>query len=194
MARTRKAVHLRPNTRLIRHAAIRRLLLGRYHSNGISSLSQLKEEMLHAFGINASRETLNTDLKELGVVTATDAKTGIKWYTVPAYNPNVEDIRGQLDPDQVEHEVGVKLAAHAVDVTPIGNTVYIMTEPRAGLLVGYWASWLHWTEILIVREFLDHAEIVCFTPDAAISVAEKLIGWEVPQGDEAEGSDTGDAD
>lgn len=191
MSKAREAVHLRPNNRLIRRAAIRRLLLGRYHANGIRSLEQLQTELLHAHGIRVSRETLNTDLKDMGAVKANDMASGISWYTIPAYNPNVEDIRGQLDPDQVEYEVGAKLAAHAVDVAPVGSVVYVMTEPRAGLLVGYWLRWLHWTEILITREFLDHAEIVCFTPDAALSVAEKLIGYglptEVEDDDEADG-------
>lgn len=193
MSRRREAVHLRPNNRLIRRASIRRILMGRYHSNGISSIEHLQSELLHATGIRASRETLNTDLKDLGATKVTDAETGISWWVVPAFNPNVEDIRDQLDPDQVEYELGAKLAAHAVDVTPIGNTVYIMTEPRAGLLVGYWARWLAWPEILVAREFLDHAEIVCFTPDAALSVAEKLVGWGVPQGvgDESEAEGEG---
>jgi len=187
---------LRRNDKLIRHAAIRRLLWGRTHQRGVRTTEQLREELLTIAGIRVSMSTLTADLREIGAFKVSDRgypEAG-EWWQVPAYNPNVEDIRSELDPAVVESEVGYKLMAHVIDVMPVGRMVYLLTEARAGLLISYWLSWLAWPEILIVQGDLDSAVVHCVSGIAATNVAERLVGY-TPRAMEPDedGGDDGEA-
>jgi len=170
-------VYLRRNTGLIRRAGIRRILAGRYHANGVRTLEQLQHELRMATGIEAHIMTLSIDLREMGGMKIRDAEnTEIEWWVVPAYNPNTEDLRGEMDPAIIEGEVSHKLAAHVHDITAVDNFIYVMTEARAGYLVGYWLSWLSWPEIVMVQEQLDSCIVHCLNGQAALNVMARLTG------------------
>ena len=168
--------HLRHNTKLVRRAAIRRLLSGRYHSNGIRDAQQLAEELQREAGILANANTLSLDLREMGAIKVRDAAGSVEWWVLPAFNINVESIRDSVDPAVVEGEVAHKIASHVIDIAPIDRHVYVLTEARAGHLVGYWMSWLSWPGIVYVQEQLDGCIIHCLSGDAANLVAQRLIG------------------
>jgi len=190
VSKNREAVYLRRNTRLIRHAAIRRILYGRYHSNGIRNLDQLVSELQEVAGIRVTKETVSTDLREMGAIKVRDVeRPTIEWWVLPAFNPNVENLRDEMDADLIEAEVGFKLAAHVVDMTPVGRYIYVLTEARAGTLVAYWLSWLTWPGILLVQEQLDGCIIHCVNDHAALEVAEKLIGAAPKANEEGDGDD-----
>lgn len=179
---------LRNNTKLIRHAAIRRLLIGRYHTNGVASLDQLQQELEATAGIRANINTLSADMRELGGIKVRDAeRPKIEWYVLPAWNPNVEDLRLVMDAQLIEHEVSQKIAMHVLDIAPVNNFVYVMTESRAGALVGYWISWLSWQGIVFVQEQLDGCIIHCLSDDYAMRVAARLVGDTRLQREEEEG-------
>lgn len=176
-AHAAQETYLRRSTKMIRRAAIRRLLSGRYHTNGITSLQQMSEELEAASGIKAHIMTLSIDLREMGAIKVRDAeRPQVEWWTIPAFNPNVEDLREHMDPEQVEAEVAHKIALHVIDISPVQQFVYVMTEARAGPLVGYWLSWLNWVGIIYVQEQLDGCIIHCLNGDMAINVAEGLMG------------------
>lgn len=177
MSRRRDTSYLNRNDRLIRRVAIRRLLQGAYHRDGYRTVDQIRQALHERMGIIAARDVVATDLREMGAVKVRDEeRPEVTWYVVPAYNPNVEDLRERMDAELVEQEVAYKLARHVVDLTPLGNEVLVMTEPRAGSLVGYWLSWLAWPEILLVQEQLDSCVVKCVNDAAAISVAVRLLG------------------
>lgn len=170
-------VYLRRNTGLIRRAGIRRILAGRYHANGIRTLEQLQEELRQATGIEAHQMTLSNDLRVMGAMKVRDVeRPGIEWWVVPAYNPNTEDLREAMDPDVIEGEVAHKIASHVHDITAVDQFIYVMTEARAGHLVGYWISWLPWPEIVYVQEQLDGCIIHCLNGQAALNVLAGLTG------------------
>ena len=169
--------YLRRSDKLIRRAGIRRILAGRFYTNGIKTLEQLQEELRLATGIEAHIMTLSKDLREMGAVKVKDAeRPTVEWWVMPAYNPNAEELRDQMDPEIIENEVAHRLASHAIDIAPINQFVYVMTEARAGMLVGYWLSWLSWHGIIYVQEQLDGCIIHCLNDEAAINVAERLLG------------------
>lgn len=168
---------LRRNTKLIRHAAIRRILMGRYHTNGISSLQHLQEELEATAGITVHLMTLSSDLRELGAIKVRDAeRTSIEWYVVPAWNPNVEELRVHMDAELVESEIAQKIALHVLDISPVQQFVYVLTEARAGPLVGYWISWLNWHGIVYVQEQADGCIVHCLDNQTAMEVATRLVG------------------
>ena len=169
--------YLRRSDKLIRRAGIRRILAGRFYTNGIKTLEQLQEELRLATGIEAHIMTLSKDLREMGAVKVKDAeRPTVEWWVMPAYNPNAEELRDQMDPEIIENEVAHRLASHAIDIAPVNQFVYVMTEARAGMLVGYWLSWLSWHGIIYVQEQLDGCIIHCLNDEAAINVAERLLG------------------
>jgi arginine repressor len=171
--------YLRRNTGLIRRSALRRILAGRYHTNGIRNLEQMQAELQAASGIHAHIMTISKDLQMMGAIKVRDAENpNIEWWVVPAFNPNAEDLREQMDPEIVEAEVAHKIASHVIDIAPVHQFVYVMTESRAGNLVGYWLSWLTWGGIIMVQELLDGCIIHCINDEAAVMVAERLIGDE----------------
>ena len=169
--------YLRRNDKLIRRAGIRRVLSGRFHARGVRTLEQLQEELRMATGIEAHIMTLSKDLREMGAVKVRDAEnTKIEWWVMPAYNPNTEELREQMDPEIIENEVAYRLASHAIEIAPINQFIYVMTEARAGILVAYWLSWLSWYGIVYVQEQLDGCIIHCLNDESAINVAERLLG------------------
>lgn len=169
--------YLRRNDKLIRRAGIRRVLAGRFHTNGIRTLEQLQSELRAATGIEAHIMTLSKDLREMGAVKVRDAEASkVEWWLLPAYNPNAEALRDQMDPEIIENEVAFRLATHAIDIAPINQFVYVLTEARAGMLVGYWLSWLTWYGIVYVQEQLDGCIIHCVNDESALAVAERLLG------------------
>lgn len=169
--------YLRRNDKLIRRAAIRRVLAGRFHTRGIRSLEHLQDELRMTTGIEAHIMTLSKDLREMGAVKVRDAEnTKVEWWVMPAYNPNTEELRDQMDPEVIENEVAYRLGTHAIDITPVNQFVYVMTEARAGILVAYWLSWLSWYGIVYVQEMLDGCIIHCLNDESAIRVAERLLG------------------
>lgn len=177
MNSAREVPYLVKSQKLVRRAAIRRILAGRFHANGIKTYEELIAELETQAGIRASKETISRDLREMGAVKVTDEdRQNIKWWVLPAFNPYIEDLRNELDPDLIEAEVGHKLAAHAVGITPVGDRVFVMTEARAGPLVAYWISWLSWPGIIMVQEQLDAAVINCTNDETAIAVALRLLG------------------
>lgn len=187
MTKTRDSVFLRRNTRLIRHAAIRRILGGRFHTNGINTHQQIVDELEAKAGFTVSKEMVSKDLREMGAVKVRDElRPNVSWWVIPAYNPNVEDLRDAMDPELIESEVAHKLNAHAMSITPIGHMVYVLTEARAGYLVSYWLSWLAWPGIILVQEHLDSCIIHCVNDEAAVNVAERLMGDRRNQGDNDE--------
>lgn len=188
----RAAVMMPTSSRLIRRAAIRRLLAGRYGRNGINGYRQLQEELWDRFKIRAALATLSADMKALGAFKAQDPSTpSIEWWGIAPFNPGLEDARSQLDPEIIEREAAYKVAGHVVDVVPVGRMVYLNTESRAGWLVAYWLSLLSWPEMLMVQEGIDSAVIHCLTTHAALTVAERLTGYRIEKEDEdEEGSDT----
>lgn len=187
--------YLRPNSKLIRHAAIRRIIAGRYHTDGVRSLEHLQRLLESATGIKAHIQTLAQDLREMGAIKVRDAeRTTVEWWVLPAFNPNVENLRSNMDTDLIESEVGHKLATHVYDLAPYGNFVYVMTESRAGPLVAYWLSWLSWEGIIMVQEQLDSAIIHCVNDHTAIQVARRLVGNRAFEGgdEDADTEDDGD--
>lgn len=195
-----KEVSLRRSGKLIRHAAIRRLLSGRYHADGIRNLDHLKETLEATTGISVNRMTLSYDLREMGAIKVRDAeRPEVEWYVLPAFNPNVEDLRAEMDPTLIEAEVAHKFASHVYDMAPINNLIYVMTESRAGPLVAYWLSWLSWDGIIMVQEQLDSAIIHCVNGATASSIASRLIGRshddreEGEDGSEGKDDENGDA-
>lgn len=178
MAKKRSRSSVLPrNLKLIRRAAIRNLLSGAYHRDGFRSIDDIRIALHERANIIAGRDTISQDLREMGGVRVRDEnRPEIQWWVLPAYNPNVEALREQMDPELIEAEVSRKLAAHAIDVVPLANEVFVMTETRAGLLVGYWLSWLAWPEIVLVQEQIDSCIIKCVNADAAIMVAIRLTG------------------
>lgn len=169
--------YLRRNDKLIRRAGIRRVLSGRFHARGVRTLEQLQEELRMATGIEAHIMTLSKDLREMGAVKVRDAENSkIEWWVMPAYNPNTEELREQMDPEIIENEVAYRLASHAIEIAPINQFIYVMTEARAGILVAYWLSWLSWYGIVYVQEQLDGCIIHCLNDESAINVAERLLG------------------
>ena len=176
-AHAAQETYLRRSTKMIRRAAIRRVLAGRYHTSGITSLQQLAEEVEASSGIKAHIMTLSVDLREMGAIKVKDAeRSSVEWWVIPAFNPNVEDLREHMDPTQVEAEIAHKIAMHVISISPVEQFVYVMTESRAGPLVGYWMSWLNWVEIIYVQEQLDGCIIHCLNPAMAIQVVEGLTG------------------
>lgn len=176
------------NPRLVRRAAIRRLLTGRYGFNGIKTIAQLMSELAQPpFNIRTSLSTLSADLKSMGAWRVRDPMVpGMEWLGLAPFNPGIEDARTQLDPEVIERELAYKIQGHAYDVVPLGRFIYVMTEPMAGHIVAYWLSLLSWPEILIVQEGLNSAVMHCITVEAAISVAERLVGYreDVSEGEE----------
>lgn len=194
-AHAAQETYLRRSTKMIRHAAIRRLLAGRYHSRGITSLNQMRDELEAASGIKSHIMTLSIDLREMGAIKVRDAeRPSIEWWVIPAFNPNVEDLREHMDADHVEAEVAHKITMHVIDIAPIHNLVYVMTESRAGPLVGYWISWLNWVGIIYVQEQLDGCIIHCLNDEIAINIAESLMGDTRlrERDEEGEGDDDGE--
>lgn len=170
-------VYLRRNTKLIRRSALRKILMGRYHANGLSSLEAIQAELKAASGIHAHIQTLSVDLREMGAIKVRDAeRTSVEWWVLPAYNPNAEDLREQMDQNLVESEVAHKIASHVIDLSPVNNFVYVLTESRAGYLVGYWLSWLTWPEVIAVVEQPDMCIVHCLNDLAAINTASRLVG------------------
>lgn len=173
--------------RLIRRAAIRRLLAGRYGRSGVRSVDQLREELWDRFRIRVSKATLSLDLKAMGAFKAIDpGDPSVEWWGVAPFNPGLEDARAQLDPEVVERELAYKVAGHVLDIVPVGRMIYVNTESRAGHLVAYWLKLLYWPEILMVQDGLDDCVVHCLTPAAAIAVAERLVGYR-EEGDDDEG-------
>lgn len=173
----REVSFLRRNTKMIRRAAIRNILAGRYHTNGISTLEEIKDLLLKASGIDAHVMTLSNDLREMGAIKVRDAeRPSVEWWVMPAYNPNTEDLREQMEPDLVEAEVAHKIASHVIDIAPVQQFVYVLTEARAGHLVGYWLSWLTWEGVIYVQEQADGCIIHCVNDHAAMVTASRLMG------------------
>lgn len=168
---------LRRNNKMIRRAAIRNILQGRYHTDGISTLEEMKDLLMKASGIDAHIMTLSTDLREMGAIKVRDAeRSSIEWWVMPAYNPNTEDLREQMDPEIVENEVAHKIASHVIDIAPVNQFIYVLTESRAGYLVGYWLSWLTWEGIVFVQEQADGCIVHCVNDYAAMVTAARLMG------------------
>lgn len=177
MARTSSTSVLPRNLRQIRRMALRRLLSGAYHRDGYETLDQIRRALHERAGIVATKDTVSQDLREMGAVKVRDdERPEVKWWVIPAFNPNVEDLRGQMDPELIEAEVARKITAHVINIEPLDNEVIVMTESRAGPLVGYWMSWLAWPEIVMVQEQLDSCIIKCVNAAAAILVAIRLTG------------------
>lgn len=190
--------YLRHSTKLIRRSAIRRILSGRFHKDGISKLRTIQELLADVYGIQSHIMTISTDLKDMGAIKVQDrAHPSIQWWVVPAFNPNLENLRESLDPDTVEQEVSNKIAMHAIDIAPAYDRIFIMTEPRAGYLVAYWVSWLRWAGILYVQEQLDGCIIHCLDDDAATRIYKRLVGdrseSDAPANEEAEEAPDSDA-
>lgn len=157
--------------------ALRRLLSGSYHRDGFETLDQIRRALHERAGMVVAKDTISQDLREMGAVKVRDEeRPDVKWWVIPAFNPNVEDLRGQMDPELIEAEVARKITAHVINLEPLGNEVIVMTESRAGPLVGYWMSWLAWPEIVMVQEQLDSCIIKCVNAAAAILVAIRLTG------------------
>lgn len=177
MAKTRRKSVLPVSDKLVRRAALRRMLHGAYHRDGFRTIDDIRRALHERAGIVVSRDIVSVDLRELGAIRVRDEqRPEVVWWVIPAFNPNVEDLRDQMDPELIEDEIARKLANHAVDLVPLGNEVFVMTEARAGPLMGYWLSWLSWPEIVLVQEQLDSAIIKCVNADAARMVAARLTG------------------
>lgn len=189
----RAAVMLPNNQRLIRRAAIRRILAGRYGRNGIKSYAEMQTELWDRFRIRVGQTTLAADMRAMGAFKAQDPSApSIEWWGLAPFNPGLEDARAQLDPEIIEREVAYKVAGHVVDVVPVGRMVYVNTETRAGLMVAYWLALLSWPEILMVQEGIESVVLHCLTPHAAVVVAERLVGYRIDdeEGSDEEGDDT----
>lgn len=177
MARTRPESVLPRNLRQIRRIAIRRLLTGSYHRDGFDTLEDIRRALHERAGIVASKDTISQDLREMGAVKVRDEdRPQVQWWVIPAFNPNVENLREQMDPELIELEVARKITTHVTNIEPLGHEVIVMTETCAGPLVGYWMSWLAWPEIVIVQEQLSSCIIKCVNSAAAVMVALRLTG------------------
>lgn len=185
----REPPYLRSNAKLVRRAAIRRVLTGRYGpEEGVKSLRELSELLLREHGIVASRDILSADLRVLGAQRVAEVGNRASyWWQLPVFNPNLEDARAQLDPAVVEREVSFKIASHVVDILPVGRFIYFMCEAHAGPLVAYWLQLLSWPEILVVIQNPDSCVMHCLSPAAAAVTAERLIGFRVDDGDKEAG-------
>lgn len=181
--------------RLVRRAAIRRILTGRYGREGIGSIRQLKAILEHPpYNLKASLATLSGDLKAMGAFLARDpTDPASEFWMIPPFNPGIEDARSQLDPEIIEREVAYKVVGHVNDVVPIGRMVYVMTAHQAGPIVGYWMSLLSWPEIIAVQKDDSLVLLHCLTSGAATAVAERLVGYN-PNEEEAEEDDSEDQD
>ncbi len=169
--------YLRHSTKLVRRAAIRRILSGRFHSDGINSLNTINKLLEDVYGIHAHIMTISKDLKHMGAIKVQDrAKPSIQWWVIPAFNPNLENLREGLDHNTIEQEVSNKVAMHVIDIAPVYDRIFIMTEPRAGYLVAYWMSWLRWPGIMYVQEQLDGCIIHCLDSKAATRIFQQLVG------------------
>lgn len=177
-----RAITSKANSKAIRHGHIRRILAGRSGDDGINSYEQMKEELKER-GVMASIETLKGDFRELGAIKLKDQDTpSIQWWVIPAYNPALENLRDQLDPEIIEQQVMIKVVNHVIDAVVIGPTVHIMTETRAGYLVSYWISWLSWEGMVNVQEQLDGCIIYCADTETASMVRARLLGEVVSDG------------
>ena len=176
-----------PNARVQRHIAIRRIVNGRAGALGVRNYRDLRDTLAEE-GIPVSEMTVRSDMAELGAVKIKDEKTNLSWWIIPAWNPAAENLRGKLDPEVVEHEVMLKMTAHASDAVIVGDRIHVMTEPRAGYLVAYWISWLDWHGIVDVLERLDGCIIYCASAEDARVVRSKLLGEE---GSTDDGSEDG---
>lgn len=175
-----------PNTKLQRHAVIRRLLNGRSGPTGIHTYRELRS-VLAEEGYPVAEMTVRADMAELGAVKVRDdANPSVQWWVIPAWNPAAENLRAKLDPEVVEHEVMIKMTAHVSDMVVISDRIHIMTEPRAGYLVGYWLSWLEWQGIVDVLERLDGCIVYCASAEDAMLVRRRLVGEEGAGDDESE--------
>ncbi len=164
-------------TKVIRRAAIRRILAGRYGADGISSLTQLQTILAQQHGITAHIMTISRDLDEMGAVKVQDVeKPSVQFWVVPAFNPNLENLRETMDSEAIEQEVFYKLTMHVIDISMLYERIIIMTEPRAGYLVAYWLSWLRWPGMVSVQEQLDGCIIHCLDPDHAEGIYQMLVG------------------
>ena len=168
---------VKSTTKLIRRAAIRRILSGRYGADGISSLVQLQGILTQQHGVTAHIMTISRDLDEMGAVKVQDVeKPKVQFWVVPAFNPNLENLRETMDSQSVEQEVFYKITMHVIDIALLYERIFIMTEPRAGHLVAYWISWLRWPGMVGVQEQLDGCIIHCLDPEHAAGVYELLVG------------------
>lgn len=157
---------------LVRRRAIRKVLASEHHSTIPSVRDRLAD-----LGFDHSEITVRLDLQEVGAVRIQRLdKPGEYQWIIPAYNPALEQLRKQLDPEQIEYEVQLKMAAHSVDVHVAETRVHVLTEARAGYLVAYWIGWLQWTEIVHIAEHLDSCIVHCVDAEAAELVARRLIG------------------
>jgi len=163
---------------VIRHMAIRRILTERAGRNGVHSFREL-QRLLSDAGYPVAEVTLRNDMVEIGAVKIRDEEyPTLSWWTIPVWNPSIEDLRRHVDPEVVEHEALMKMAMHAIDAVILGNRIHIMTEPRAGYLLSYWISWLRWEGMVDVQEKLDGCIIHCATPEDAIVIRHRLLGNE----------------
>ncbi len=157
---------------LSRRRVMRRILATEH----ISDISQLRDRLAEE-GHDQAEITVRYDLRDVGAVKLKriDVPGEYHW-VIPAYNPALEQLRSELNEEQLEAEVQLKMSAHAVDVHVINNTVHVLTEPRAGMLVAYWISWVTWNEIVHVQEHLDSCIVHCTDADAAEVIARRLSG------------------
>lgn len=171
------AFYLRRNDALIRRAAIRHILQGRIHVDGIKSTDQLRDILAASYGISVTKDTVNMDLRKMRAVKVVDEELpSVKWWVIPAYHPQVEDLRNQMDPELIEAEVGLRLDAHVISIVPLHNMVHVLCEPRSGYLVAYWVSWLNWSGIVRVQEGMDSFTIFCVNDHTAVETARRLLG------------------
>ncbi|MBA2671993.1 MAG: hypothetical protein H0U67_16615 [Gemmatimonadetes bacterium] len=169
--------YLKRSTMLVRRSAIRQLLAGRYHVNGIASLAELKRLLKVGYGITVHIQSLSRDLMEMGAIKVKDEeRPTITWWVVPAFNPNIENLREDMDPKVVEQELQHKISSHVTDTTTVGAYIYLLTEPRAGPLVAYWVSWLKWGGMVFVQEQMDACVIHCLDERAARHIYARLLG------------------
>lgn len=171
-----RAITSKVNSKAIRHGYIRRALARRSGAEGVSSYDEMRE-ILSEQGMDVSVPTLKMDFRELGAIKLKDEdQPSIQWWVIPAYNPALENLREQLDPEMIEQQVALKVVNHVVDAVVIGSAVHLMTETRAGYLVSYWVSWLSWSGIVNVQEQLDGCIIYCADGETASMVRARLLG------------------
>jgi arginine repressor len=170
-------MYLQRSAQLVRRRAIRQILMNRYHLNGVNSHEELVYLLQAGFDITTTVHTVKADLMEMGAIKVKDeSRPSISWWMLPAFNPNLENLRETLDTGVVEEEVAHKFNLHVIDIATVGNSIFVMTEPRAGYLVAYWLSWLRWPGILFVQEQLDGCVIHCVDTQTAMDVATQLTG------------------